>query len=166
MFSGTIKDNITLYNDYTDEEVMKVIKIAGLYKLVSSLPNGIYEDIGENGNKLSGGEKQRISISRALIKNSSILLLDESTSALDNITSFEIEQAILSIKDLTAIVITHKLNEEVLSNYDKIYVLKGGRLLESGNFNTLMSNKGYFYSMYTLNNNLEDKEIDCIDKAI
>jgi len=166
MFSGTIKDNITLYNDYTDEEVMKVIKIAGLYKLVSSLPNGIYEDVGENGNKLSGGEKQRISISRALIKNSSILLLDESTSALDNITSFEIEQAILSIKDLTAIVITHKLNEEVLSNYDKIYVLKGGRLLESGNFNTLMSNKGYFYSMYTLNNNLEDKEIDCIDKAI
>lgn len=92
--------------------------------------------------------------------------MDESTSALDNITSFEIEQAILSIKDLTAIVITHKLNEEVLSNYDKIYVLKGGRLLESGNFNTLMSNKGYFYSMYTLNNNLEDKEIDCIDKAI
>ncbi len=166
MFSGTIKDNITLYNDYTDEEVMKVIKIAGLYKLVSSLPNGIYEDVGENGNKLSGGEKQRISISRALIKNSSILLLDESTSALDNITSFEIEQSILSIKDLTAIVITHKLNEEVLSNYDKIYVLKGGRLLESGNFNTLMSNKGYFYSMYTLNNNLEDKEIDCIDKAI
>lgn len=166
MFSGTIKDNITLYNDYTDEEVMKVIKIAGLYKLVSSLPKGIYEDVGENGNKLSGGEKQRISISRALIKNSSILLLDESTSALDNITSFEIEQAILSIKDLTAIVITHKLNEEVLSNYDKIYVLKGGRLLESGNFNTLMSNKGYFYSMYTLNNNLEDKEIDCIDKAI
>ncbi len=166
MFSGTIKDNITLYNDYTDEEVMKVIKIAGLYKLVSSLPKGIYEDVGENGNKLSCGEKQRISISRALIKNSSILLLDESTSALDNITSFEIEQAILSIKDLTAIVITHKLNEEVLSNYDKIYVLKGGRLLESGNFNTLMSNKGYFYSMYTLNNNLEDKEIDCIDKAI
>lgn len=166
MFSGTIKDNITLYNDYTDEEVMKVVKIAGLYKLVSSLPNGIYEDVGENGNKLSGGEKQRISISRALIKNSSILLLDESTSALDNITSFEIEQAILSIKDLTAIVITHKLNEEVLSNYDKIYVLKGGRLLESGNFNTLMVNKGYFYSMYTLNNNLEDKEIECIDKAI
>ncbi len=61
MFSGTIKDNITLYNDYTDEEVMKVIKIAGLYKLVSSLPKGIYEDVGENGNKLSCGEKQRIS---------------------------------------------------------------------------------------------------------
>ncbi|MEG1255511.1 ABC transporter ATP-binding protein [Clostridium sp.] len=170
MFSGTIKDNITLYNDYSDEEVMEVVKTAGLYKLVSSLPKGIYEDVGENGNRLSGGEKQRVSISRALIKNSSILLLDESTSALDNKTSFEIEKAILSIKDLTAIVITHKLTPEVLESYDKIYVLKNGRLIEEGNFNTLVNNKGYFYSMYTLSDSFDDdkskSESEYLDSAI
>jgi ATP-binding cassette subfamily B protein len=170
MFAGTIKDNITLYNDYSDEEVMKVIKIAGLYNLVSSLSKGIYEDVGENGNKLSGGEKQRVSISRALIKKSSILLLDESTSALDNKTSFEIEKAILSIPDLTSIVITHKLTPEVLGMYDKIYVLKNGRLIEEGSFNTLVHNKGYFYSMYTLSDNFDDdkskSESEYLDSAI
>lgn len=152
MFSGNIKDNITLYNDYTDEDVLKIIKKSGLDKLINKLPNGIYTNIGEDGNTLSGGEKQRIAIARALIKNTEILLLDESTSALDNITAFELEQTILSINDLTALVVTHKLNEENLKKYDTIYVLKNGNLIESGDFYTLLENKNYFYSLYTLNN--------------
>lgn len=151
MFDGTIKDNIGLYGDYSNEQILKAAEEAGLTKLVESLNSGIDEEIGENGGRLSGGEKQRIAIARALIKKSSILLLDEGTSALDNETAYNIEKSILSLKDITSIVVTHKLMGEVLKKYDEIIVVKDGKVIEKGSFNELLAHKAYFYSLYTLN---------------
>jgi len=157
MFDGTIKDNIALYQDYTDVDILKAVNLSGLSKLVESLPNGIYEPIGENGSKLSGGEKQRIAIARALLKNSSIMLLDESTSALDNETAYSIEKSILNLKDVTSIVVTHKLMEDILKEYNEIIVMKDGRIVETGDFYSLIEKKGYFYSLYYVAEGFEAK---------
>lgn len=157
MFDGTVKDNIGLYGDYSDEEILKAAKMAGLSKLIESLPKGIYEDVGENGSRLSGGEKQRVAIARALMKNSSIMLLDESTSALDNETAFSIEKSLLELEGVTSIVITHKLMEEILKKYDEIIVMRDGAIVERGEFNELLSEKGYFYSLYNVGQTLDDE---------
>jgi len=99
---------------------------------------------------LSGGQKKRIAIARALIKNTPILILDEATSSLDNENAYNIENSILSLDELTCLVVTHKLNEEILSKYDKIIVLKNGQVEEIGKFDELISNQGYFYSLYNI----------------
>jgi len=150
IFDGTVKDNITLFNDkYTDEEVVKAAKIAGLGPLLEKLPEGIYNDVGEGGKLLSGGERQRIAIARSIITNASILALDEATAALDNETAYLIEKTILDM-DITAIVVTHRLWSELLKRYDEIIVLKDGRIVEKGKFDDLMKMKGYFYSLFNI----------------
>ena len=160
MFDGTIKDNISLYQEYSDEEIMKAVKEAGLLKLVENLPKGIYESVGENGGKLSGGEKQRIAIARALMKNSSIMLLDESTSALDNETAYSIEKSLLQLEGVTSIVVTHKLMEDMLKDYDEIIAMNEGKIIERGDFHSLIKEKGYFYSLYYVAEGYENnKEI-------
>ena len=101
IFDGTVKDNITLFNDkYTDEEVIRAAKTAGLGPLLEKLPEGILSDVGEGGKLLSGGERQRIAIARSIITNASILALDEATAALDNETAYLIEKTILEM-DIT-----------------------------------------------------------------
>lgn len=150
MFDDTIKNNITLYNSYSDDEIKNAVKNAGLNYFINSLPNGLSEKIGENGCKISGGERQRIAIARALIKKSSILLLDESTSALDTETSYNIEKSILNLKGITTIVITHKLIYEILKNYDELIILKNGFIVEKGSFESLIKEKGYFYNLYNI----------------
>lgn len=156
MFDGTIKDNITLYNEYSEEEIYRAINLSGLQTLISKLPKGIYNEVGEMGNLLSGGEKQRVAIARAIIKNTPIMILDEATSALDNETAYMLENTLLNMKGITSIVVTHKLWEEVLNKYDEIIVLKDGYIIEKGSFNELLNSKGYFYSMYYLENVKEE----------
>ncbi len=114
MFDDSIESNIALYGDYSDEEIDRAILESGLKELIENLPNGKSSSVGENGSNLSGGEKQRVSIARALIKNTPIILLDEATAALDAETSFEIENSLLDIDGLTSLVVTHKLNPELL----------------------------------------------------
>lgn len=109
--------------------------------------------VGEAGNELSGGQKQRISIARALIRKTPILLMDEATAALDQKNTTEIEEAILKIADLTAIVVTHKLNPNLLSKYDAIIFMKDGTITENGPFEELMQQKGDLYNLCSLTMN-------------
>lgn len=128
---------------------MKAIEHSGLAELIEK--KGLDYDCGENGCNLSGGEKQRISIARCLLRNSPIILMDEATSALDLTTSMLVEKKMLSINDLTRIIITHKLDAEILKQYDSIIALSNGNVVEQGTFDELMSKKEYFYSLYMIN---------------
>ena len=105
---------------------------------------------GENGSNLSGGEKQRLSIARALLQETSVLLLDEVTSALDAATSFEITNALLAMKNFTRLIVTHKMEEALLKQYDEIIVLREGKVVGIGTFKNLMNSKWYFYALYTV----------------
>ena len=153
MFDDTIKENIKLFANYSDEKVIKACKRSGIYNLIERLPNGIDSLVGENGSKLSGGEKQRIAIARSLINDTQILILDESTSALDNETAYNLESSLLELDDLTLIVVTHKLIKNILLNYDEIIVMRDGKIVEKGSFEDLINLKGYFYSLYYIQSN-------------
>ena len=153
MFDDTIKENIKLFANYSDEKVIKACKRSGIYNLIERLPKGIDSLVGENGSKLSGGEKQRIAIARSLINDTQILILDESTSALDNETAYNLESSLLELDDLTLIVVTHKLIKNILLNYDEIIVMRDGKIVEKGSFEELINLKGYFYSLYYIQSN-------------
>ena len=148
IFNASIRDNITMFSDFPEEEINRAMELSGLAKLIAQR-GGDYL-CGENGSGLSGGEKQRISIARSLLKKSQVLLVDEATAALDARTAFQVSNAILDLEGLTRIVVTHALDEKLLGRYDCILTLKNGRLSESGTFRELMENKGYFYSLFTV----------------
>ena len=152
MFDDSIKENIRLYSNHDDKDILNACERSGLNKLINKLPHGINSLVGENGKKLSGGEKQRIAIARALINNTQILILDESTSALDNETAYNLENSLLNLENLTLITVTHKLIKNILNRYDEIIVMKNGKIIEKGNFEDLINIKGYFYSLYTIQN--------------
>ena len=127
IFDDTIKNNIALYNeDISDERIKEACKKAGLQKFIEGLPLGLETRIGEGASKISGGEKQRIAIARALVKDSPILLMDEATSALDKETSAEIENTVLSQRELTCIIISHHVSEGLRARADKIITVKEG----------------------------------------
>lgn len=152
VFDDTIKNNITLYNNYKAAELEKSIEQSGLKTFISSSPDGLDTVTGESGNRFSGGERQRIAIARALIKGNDLLVMDEATANLDNETAYHVEKSLLEISDLTCAVVTHRYNKELLKMYDKIFVLKNGRLHESGSFDELLLKKEYFYSLYSIAN--------------
>lgn len=148
IFNGTIRDNITLYKDFPQDEVDRAIALSGLKPLLEE--KGEDYPCGENGCGLSGGEKQRISIARCLLRRSSVLLADEVTAALDAETAYMVSDAILNLNGLTRLVITHGLEASLLKRYDAILTIKNGTLYEQGTFEELMEKKGYFYSLYTV----------------
>ncbi len=148
IFNASILDNITMFCDFPEEEVERAVALSGLSALIAE--RGADYACGENGSGLSGGEKQRISIARSLLKRSQVLLVDEATAALDAQTSFQVSGAILDLKDITRIVITHDLDAELLKRYDCILTMKNGNITEQGSFEDLMAQKGYFYSLFTV----------------
>lgn len=166
MFDGTIKDNIALFKDYNEVEIDKAIKSSGLEAMINNLPDKENTLVGEHGCNLSGGEKQRLAIARALIKKTPILVLDEATSSLDNVTSHDIQRAVLGMEDLTCITITHSFSEELLRKYDEIFIINDGDITESGTFEELMDNRGYFHSLYTINNSMVSKNKKINNKAM
>lgn len=150
IFDDTLRSNITLNQFFTDEEIKQAVQQSGLESYVLESESGLQTLCGENGSNLSGGQKQRLSIARALIRKTPILLLDEATSSLDNQVTTEIENSILDIQDLTALVVTHKLNENILKKYDRILFMKGGVIVEDGSFGDLMDRRGEFYKLFEL----------------
>lgn len=148
VFNASIKDNVSMFRDFPKAELDEAIARAHLGALIRE--RGEDYLCGENGSGLSGGEKQRISIARSLLKKSSVLLADEVTAALDAQTAHRVSSDILDLQGITRIVVTHTLEESLLRRYDKIFVLRGGRIEEAGNFANLMANKGYFYALFTV----------------
>lgn len=126
VFDNTIENNITMFKSFPKEEIDSAIKKSGLSDFIKE--KGLSYQCGENGCNLSGGEKQRISIARALLCKSSILLMDEATSALDTTTASAIEDNLLKMKDILRIVITHKVNPEILKQYDQVLLLENGHI--------------------------------------
>ena len=148
VFNATIRDNITMFREFPEDEIENAIRLSGLSELIAEKDADYL--CGENGSGLSGGEKQRISIARSLLKKSQVLLVDEATAALDAETAFGVSNAFLSLEGITAIVVTHNLDAALLSKYDSIITLKNGKIAESGRFDELIEKKGYFYSLFTV----------------
>lgn len=148
VFNASIRDNITMFKPFPKEKVDQAIALSGLSSLLSE--KGEHYICGENGCNLSGGEKQRLSIARSLLRKSQILLADEATAALDAETAYQVSDAILNLRDMTRIVVTHALDASLLRRYDRILTMKSGEIVESGSFEELMNQKGYFYSLYTV----------------
>ena len=150
LFDKTIEDNVLLNHHFSDAQINQALTQSGVAKFMSQLTDGLKTSVGENGKNLSGGQKQRVAIARALIQQMPILMLDEGTSALDLQTAYDIEKTLLEIEELTVITITHKLSEEILSQYDEIIVMDRGQIVEAGTFDELVQRQGAFYKLYTL----------------
>lgn len=148
IFDSTIRENITMFKEFPEAEIKRAIELSGLKKLLEE--KGEEYLCGENGCNLSGGERQRISIARCLLRNTSVLVADEATAALDAKTAYEVIDAILDMEEMTRIVVTHQLEERILKRYDEIIVMKNGRIEEVGSFEELLENKKYFYSLYNV----------------
>lgn len=148
VFDDTIENNVTMYSNVDKDLLQDAIIKSGLKSLIDE--KGLDYKCGENGCNLSGGEKQRISIARSLIKKSEILFMDEATSALDTETSSSVMNSVLDIDGLSKIVITHKLEEKILKRFDEILVLKNGKVYENGTFEELIEKNGLFRSLYEL----------------
>lgn len=152
LFRDTIEANIKMgKSSATHEEVVEAAKKAACHDFIMSLPNGYDTMVGEGGSTLSGGEKQRISIARALLKDSQVILLDEATSSLDPENEVLIQQAISAlVEDKTVIVIAHRLQS--VSNADQIVVLDDGRIAELGDHNTLLEKNGIYAKLWNEQN--------------
>lgn len=148
VFDDTIRNNVTMFHEFPDKEVTLALERSGLSEFIEK--RGEEFVCGENGANLSGGERQRISIARALLRKSPILLVDEATAALDAATARAVSFSILNLVGMTRIVVTHRLEEAILRRYDKILVMKNGTICEQGNFDTLMQQKGQFYSLFQI----------------
>lgn len=137
ILNRSIKENIALYKSFPDKEIRKVISLCGLDNV----------EMEKNSLDLSGGQKQRISIARAIIRKKPILVIDEGTSAVDTVTSNEIETALLKEKNTTIITISHKMLPELMKKYDEIIYLEQGNIVEQGHYNELMKCKGKLYTV-------------------
>ena len=150
LFAGTIKENLQFVNpDATDDDVLKALNQAACNTILERADNGILSVIGEGGIKISGGEKQRISIARALLRKPRLLIFDEATSALDSITEEEITSTIKEIssnREQITILIAHRLS--TIMHADKIFVLERGEVIETGTHEDLIAEKGLYYAMW------------------
>ena len=159
LFHDTIRENIMFGNkNATEEDMIRASKLAGCHEFIEKLPEGYNTIVGEGGSTLSGGEKQRISIARAILKNAPILLLDEPTSSLDSKNEVLVQKAISNlVKDKTVIMIAHRL--KTIKNADKIIVLDKGRIVEEGRHSELLEKQGLYARLWHLQNKSKEWKI-------
>ena len=150
LFAGTIKENLLFVNpNATDEDIRTALEKASCTNLLNRAEKGIETVIGEGGLKLSGGEKQRIAIARALLRKPHLLIFDEATSALDSITEEEITATIREIsleKEQITVLIAHRLS--TIMHADRIFVLERGQIIETGSHEALINEKGLYFAMW------------------
>nr|MBA2328990.1 ATP-binding cassette domain-containing protein [Flavisolibacter sp.] len=150
LFSGTIRENLSFVNpDASEQDLIIALEKASCINLLERAEKGIDTMIGEGGLKLSGGEKQRLSIARALVRHPKLLIFDEATSALDSITEEEINKTIRHVSstmDQITILIAHRLS--TIMHADRIYVLERGEVVETGTHSVLLEDKGLYYAMW------------------
>lgn len=147
IFDGTLKENLVFDKTIGDEEIIKVLKLVCLDKFFARLEKGLDTELGEKGIRMSGGERQRVALARLFFDNSKIIILDEATSAMDNITEkLVMENVINRLKNKTLIIIAHRL--ETIKDVNNIFVLKDGLIIEQGNYSKLLEKKGYFLDLY------------------
>ena len=149
IFDGTLRENLIFDKTIDDEEILKVLKLVCLDQYVKRLENGLDTELGEKGINLSGGERQRVALARVFFDNSKIIILDEATSAMDNITEKIVMENIVNyLENKTLIIIAHRL--ETIKDVNTIYVLKNGNIIEQGNYQKLIEKNGYFAELYKL----------------
>ena len=147
IFDGTLKENLVFDKKVSDKEILEALEMVCLDKYYKKLENGLETELGEKGIRMSGGERQRVALARLLFDDSKIIILDEATSAMDNITEKRvIENVIKKLKNKTLIIIAHRL--ETIKDVDLIYVLSDGIIKEKGTYNDLLKQKGYFSKLY------------------
>ena len=163
LFSGTIKDNIKYGNlDATDEEIVEACKLVNCHDFIMKMEKGYDTEISQGGNLLSTGQKQLISLARAIVRKPMIFVLDEATSSIDTETESIIQKAIDRIlKGKTSFVIAHRLS--TIRNADRILVIKDGKIVEEGKHEDLIRRKGYYYRLYT-NQYIEEKSREILNK--
>src|SRR6056300_165618 len=150
LFDGSIKENIRYNSKISDSEIKKIIRLCVMEDFIYSLPEKINTKIGEGGVKISGGQRKRIGIARALAKKNNFLFLDEPTSNLDLKTESSIFNNLNSIKNLTIVVVAHRL--DTIKNFDKIYLFEKGKIIEKGVHKELMKRKKSYYNLYMSQN--------------
>jgi ATP-binding cassette subfamily B protein len=147
VYNETIRENIAFGGDYSDEEITEAARKANIHAFITGLAEGYDSVVGDQGIKLSGGEKQRIAIARALVRRPEILVLDEATSNLDNESEAIVQDSINRVsKNVTTFIIAHRLS--TIRKADAIYFMSGGRILESGSHDELMAMRGGYYELY------------------
>lgn len=147
IFDGSIRENIVFDKKVDDDEIMKILELVCLKGYVEALKDGLDTEIGEKGQLLSGGEKQKLALARVFFDDSKLVILDEATSAIDNITEHEIMENVLTkLKDRTVIVIAHRIN--AIEKVDMIYVMKDAKIVDEGNFDELLEKSAYFKRLW------------------
>jgi ABC-type multidrug transport system fused ATPase/permease subunit len=155
IYNASIRDNVAFGNEYNEHEIVEAAELADADAFVQQFPEKYDTLVGDRGVKLSGGQKQRIAIARAMIRHPEILILDEATSSLDNVSENIVQRAIDKVsKKCTTVIIAHRLS--TIQNADIIYVLDQGKIVEWGTHDQLMEQKGVYWHLY----NIQKEDID------
>ena len=150
VFDGTIKENLVFEKQVSEEQMLVALSEVQLSHLVENLAEGLNTEIGEKGTCLSGGEKQRLALARLWFEDSELVILDEATSAMDNLTEENVMKSVMQkMKDKTVIAIAHRLNS--IAGFDRIILFKEGRIVGQGTFEELLHTDSYFMDLYNAN---------------